>query len=97
MVFNYIVFWSAIFQRVGGKEVGLKTFSKSSICFPFGTGIMLAHFHLEGKASFSKDEFIIEHTGFAIKWENSLKIQLGIPSGPPALLGFILRNLVIVS
>ena len=58
---------SAIFESVGVKGIGLKSFPKSSICVDLGTGKMLAHFHLEGRASSSKDEFMIEHMGLAIK------------------------------
>ena len=81
-----------VFERIGVREMGRKSFSASLITFFFGIGITSASFHRSGTKVSQIDELKISATGEEISKAKSFKIQLGILSGPDAFPFFRLES-----
>ena len=59
---------------------------------PLWRGFTCAYFQSVGKTDVTKDALKIEHTGWAITPEESLRTEAGIPSGPEDWLVLRLEN-----
>ena len=77
---------SAILEMHEVREIGLRSFFGSWTIFVFGRGITSAFFQRVGRRCSLYDAFRIRETGKVRINEYSFKHQLGILSGPAALL-----------
>ena len=74
--------------------MGRRWLFTSRIGFCFWIGEILANFHDDGSRASKKERFNIFDTGAANMSALSFKSQLGIPSGPVALVGFNVDSLI---
>ena len=87
---------SRIFDRVGVREIGRRSFSDCT-GHVFGIGDINDCFHDSGNNPASNERLNNSVTGYASSSENSLNTRLRIPSGPSALETLTFANLDLTS
>ncbi len=85
---------SATFETIEVNEIGRKCWLISFTGLSFGSGTISAFFQDCGKQTSLNEEFRISFTGSANSSAFSFNSQLGIPSGPLALVGLSFVNFI---